>query len=285
MLITDEKRNVFEEFKHFLISEEPETLVEAEEYFNWICANNSKPYLINLGDCVEKGLIGEGNDRYNDGRLIDYVVTLLDGIDGPTIDKNTFPEETRKENQNKVYHCCKIMYLIDQYRTVGLDSTIQGVIEGKHMFIHPGMSRIYALWYLKTLEDNVVMWDTNETFSDRTPLTFEEWKNIFTKVKDKTFFIANVDGKILEMHMQEDRPTIVNSTEDIKSMFDNKLPVLRGLGAEDVMPYVRTEGSTGVAIETKNNHTLELESLSTILELYPGSVETIEKENFKIYKL
>ena len=85
--------------------------------------------------------------------------------------------------------------------------------------------------------------------------------------------------------MQEDRPTIVNSTEDIKSMFDNKLPVLRGLGAEDVMPYVRTEGSTGVAIETKNNHTLELESLSTILELYPGSVETIEKENFKIYKL
>ena len=68
MLITDEKRNVFEEFKHFLISEEPETLVEAEEYFNWICANNSKPYLINLGDCVEKGLIGEGNDRYNDGR-------------------------------------------------------------------------------------------------------------------------------------------------------------------------------------------------------------------------
>ena len=31
MLITDEKRTVFEEFKHFLISEEPETLVEAEE--------------------------------------------------------------------------------------------------------------------------------------------------------------------------------------------------------------------------------------------------------------
>ena len=87
------------------------------------------------------------------------------------------------------------------------------------------------------------------------------------------------------MHMQEDRPTIVNSTEDIKSMFDNKLPVLRGFGTEDVMHYVRTEGSTGVAIETKNNHTLELADLSTILELYPGSVETIEKENFKIYKL
>jgi len=285
MRIIDDTKKPYEEFKHFHISEEPETLVEAEEYFNWICENNSKPYLIKLSDCVEKGLIGEGNDRYNDDRLVDYVVTLLDGIDGPTIDKNTFSEETRKEKQNKVYHCCKIMYLIDQYRTVGLDSTIQAVMEGKHMFIHPGMSRIYALWYLRALNDDVVMWDTNETFSDRTPLTFEEWKNIFTKVKDKSFFIANVDGKILEMHMQEDRPTIVNSTEDIKSMFDNKLPVLRGFGTEDVMHYVRTEGSTGVAIETKNNHTLELADLSTILELYPGSVETIEKENFKIYKL
>ena len=156
MLITEE-RSPYENFKHFHISEEPETLIEAEEYFNWICENRSKPYLITLGDCVDKDLIGENNTRYNDGRLIDYVVTLLDGIDGPTIDKNTFSEETMKENQNKVYHCCKIMYLIDQYRTVGLDSTIQGRIEGKHMFIHPGMSRIYALWYLKPLEENVVI--------------------------------------------------------------------------------------------------------------------------------
>jgi hypothetical protein len=83
--------------------------------------------------------------------------------------------------------------------------------------------------------------------------------------------------------MQEDRPTIVNSTEDIKSMFNNKLPVLRGVGADDVMPYVRTEGVSGVAIETKNNHTLKLANLSTILELYPESCETIEKENYKIY--
>ena len=282
MLITEE-RSPYENFKHFHISEEPETLIEAEEYFNWISENRSKPYLINLGDCVDKDLIGENNTRYNDSRLIDYVVTLLDGIDGPTIDKNTFSEETMKENQNKVYHCCKIMYLIDQYRTVGLDSTIQGVIEGKHMFIHPGMSRIYALWYLKTLEEDVVMWDTNETFSDRTPLTFDEWKNIFMRVKDKTFFIASVEGRILEMHMQEDRPTIVNSTEDIKSMFDNKLPVLHGVGADDVMPYVRTEGSTGVAIETKNGYTLKLADLSSFLELYPNSVETIEKENYRIY--
>jgi hypothetical protein len=284
MLITEE-RSPYENFKHFHISEEPETLIEAEEYFNWICENRSKPYLINLGDCVDKDLIGENNTRYNDGRLIDYVVTLLDGIDGPTIDKNTFSEETMKENQNKVYHCCKIMYLIDQYRTVGLDSTIQGVIEGKHMFIHPGMSRIYALWYLKTLEEDVVMWDTNETFSDRTPLTFEEWKNIFMRVKDKTFFIASVEGEILEMHMQEDRPTIVNSTEDIKSMFDNKLPVLRGVGADDIMPYVRTEGVSGVAIEAKNGYTLKLAELTEILGLYPESCERIEKENFSIYKI
>ena len=66
-------------------------------------------------------------------------------------------------------------------------------------------------------------------------------------------------------------------------MFDNKLPVLIGVGADDVMPYVRTEGSTGVAIETKNCYTLKLADLSSFLELYPNSVETIEKENYKIY--
>jgi len=51
------------------------------------------------------------------------------------------------------------------------------------------------------------------------------------------------------------------------------------------MSYVRTEGSTGVAIETKNDYTLKAIDLLEILGLYPESVERIEKENFSIYKI
>ena len=71
----------------------------------------------------------------------------------------------------------------------------------------------------------------------------------------------------------------------IRTMFDRKLPVLIGNPDDDVKQYVRTEGSTGVAIETKNDYTLKLADLTEILGLYPESCERIEKENFNIYKI
>ena len=51
------------------------------------------------------------------------------------------------------------------------------------------------------------MWDTNNTFSDKTPLTYEQWRKVFD-IEDKSIFAANVDGNIIEMHMQEEEKTL-----------------------------------------------------------------------------
>ena len=138
----------YDVFKHFHISEKPEEETELIEHFNHI-AKKHPPYLLTLGECEEKNLIGENNTRYNDKRLLDWVQSLIVGINDDEMNMDNHTDMTATERHNNTYHCCKIMYLVDQYRTVGLHSTIQGIIEGQHMFVHPGMSRVHALWFLK----------------------------------------------------------------------------------------------------------------------------------------
>ena len=45
-------------------------------------------------------------------------------------------------------------------------------------------------------------------------------------IEDKQIFAANVDGKLIEMHMQEERKDIVGSVQKIREMFDFLRPVL-----------------------------------------------------------
>ena len=284
------EENKYKKFRHFhyhdLTTEEEVAELDAEvkEYYEWITNNSSVPYLVTLSECEEKNMIGENNGRYNDLVLQTAVTKLLDNINGTPITQKTLTDVTQNTLDNDSYHCCKIMYLIDQYRTVGLDSTMQAITENIHMFVHPGMSRIHALWYLKARAEKIVMWDNVGHFKNKAALRYEEWRDIFT-VEGKTVFFANVDGNILEVHMQEDRPSIAGCVDLIREMFDWKRPLLRGKASDDVMSYVRTEGSTGVAIETKNDYTLKAIDLLEILGLYPESVERIEKENFSIYKI
>ena len=160
----------YDVFKHFHISEKPEEETELIEHFNHI-AKKHPPYLLTLGECEEKNLIGENNTRYNDKRLLDWVQSLIVGINDDEMNMDNHTDMTATERHNNTYHCCKIMYLVDQYRTVGLHSTIQGIIEGQHMFVHPGMSRVHALWFLKARNEKIIMWDTNNTFTDKKPLT------------------------------------------------------------------------------------------------------------------
>ena len=128
--------------------------------------------------------------------------SLIVGINDDEMNMDNHTDMTATERHNNTYHCCKIMYLVDQYRTVGLHSTIQGIIEGQHMFVHPGMSRVHALSYLKARNEKIIMWDTNNTFTDKKPLTYEQWRKVFD-IEDKQIFAANVDGKLIEMHIKE----------------------------------------------------------------------------------
>ena len=285
-MFTKEINNEFEKFKHFHISEKPEEEKELIEHFEYV-AKKHPPYLLTLGECEEKNLIGENNTRYNDKRLIDWVQSLITGINDDEMNMDNHTDMTAIERHNNTYHCCKIMYLVDQYRTVGLHSTIQGIIEGQHMFVHPGMSRVHALWFLKARNEKIIMWDTNNTFTNKRPLTYKKWRKIFD-IKNKQIFAANVDGKLIEMHMQEERKDIVGSVQKIRKMFDFLRPVIVGSCEPEVQPWVRRvdvwENTPGVIIKCKNDYVFTEGDLAAILYLYPDSVETIEKENFIIYK-
>ena len=61
----------YDVFKHFHISEKPEE--ETELMNTSIILQRTLTYLLTLGECEEKNLIGENNTRYNDKRLLDWV--------------------------------------------------------------------------------------------------------------------------------------------------------------------------------------------------------------------
>ena len=67
--------------------------------------------------------------------------------------------------------------------------------------------------------------DNNNTFTDKKPLTYEQCGKVFD-IEDKQIFAANVDFKLIEMHMQEERKDIVGSVQKIREMFDFLRPVL-----------------------------------------------------------
>ena len=278
------------ECKHFFLkqdgSQRGPIYEEMKEHWHWIVENRSTPYLLTMTDLLELKLIGPENGRYNHNEIFRKVTQLLDYIDGPELNKENFMELTGNDTKmNQCYHTCKTMYLIDQYKTVGLYSTMQAITENKgaNMFVHPGFSRIHAYYYMANPEDVLILWDNDNIVKDKTPLTFDEWFDIFDKIEDKDIFAANVKGKIMEMHMEEDRPQILISTENIKDMFDRKLPVLIGECDEEVEQYFRKEGDKGVFFETINEHKINKLDMCHILSLYPESSESFETENFKVY--
>ena len=123
---------------------------EMREVFNYISSNVSTPYMMKLGEC--RDFFSGWRNSYSQEQLLRFVISLIEGIDGNAIDMENFMEQTKNDDQNRLYHCCKIMYLIDQYRTVGLHSTMQCISEGNNVFVHPGMSRIHAHTYLNAYD-------------------------------------------------------------------------------------------------------------------------------------
>ena len=275
----------FDKFKHYHNFED-----EIRECFDYI-SEKSKPYLVTLRDCIDVGYYGPNNQRYGTEKLLEHVIHLINGINGNAITSDTWKEEVADNHQNMVYHCCKIMYLIDQYKEVGLHSTLQAISEGNHMFVHPGCSRIHAHTYLEAYDEKIIVWDRHKRFSEcnsgwpRTPLNYDEWYNIFAN-KGKRFFAANVDGQILEMHMQEERNDIVGSVQNIRAMFNFEKPILLGKCEDDVYDYIRPNAteSKGVVIDNlAGDYTFKKEDLIHLLGLYPYSSEKVVKENFVIY--
>ena len=147
----------FDKFKHYHNFED-----EIRECFDYI-SEKSKPYLVTLRDCIDVGYYGPNNQRYAH-KLIEYITTLIDNIDGQAITMENHTELTANNPENTVYHCCKVMYLINQYNEVGLHSTLQAITEGNHMFVHPGCSRIHAHSYLEAYNEKIIVWEDITNF-------------------------------------------------------------------------------------------------------------------------
>ena len=86
---------------------------DIRECFDYI-SKKSKPYLVTLKDCIDVGYYGPNSERYGTHKLLEHVTHLIRGINGNAITSDTWKEEVTNDHQNMVYHCCKIMYLIDQ---------------------------------------------------------------------------------------------------------------------------------------------------------------------------
>ena len=274
-----ESNTNFDEFKQYYNFDS-----DIKECFDYI-SKKSKPYLVTLKDCIDVGYYGPNSQRYGTHKLLEHVIHLIRGINGNAITSETWKEEVVDDHQNMVYHCCKIMYLVDQYKEVGLHSTLQAITEGNHMFVHPGCSRIHAHSYLKAYDEKIIVWDRHNKFSDRTPLSYDEWYNMFAD-KNKTIFATNVDGQILEMHMQEERKDIVGSVQNVRAMFNFEKPILLGQCEDDVYEYIRTntDESKGVVIDNlAGDYVFKKEDLIHLLGLYPYSSEKVVTENFVIY--
>ena len=274
-----ESNTNFDEFKQYYNFDS-----DIKECFDYI-SKKSKPYLVTLKDCIDVGYYGPNSQRYGTHKLLEHVEHLINGIDGNAITSETWKEEVTDDHQNMVYHCCKIMYLVDQYKEVGLHSTLQAITEGNHMFVHPGCSRIHAHSYLKAYDEKIIVWDRHNKFSDRTPLSYDEWYNIFAN-KNKKIFATNVEGQILEMHMQEERKDIVGSVQNVRAMFNFEKPILLGQCEDDVYEYIRTntDESKGVVIDNlAGDYVFKKEDLIHLLGLYPYSSEKVVTKNFVIY--
>ena len=102
-MFTKETNDEFDKFRHFHISERPEEEKELIEHFNYV-AKKHPPYLLTLADCEKKNLIGENNTRYNDKKLLEYVQSLILGINDEEMNMDNLTEMTATEKHNKTYH-------------------------------------------------------------------------------------------------------------------------------------------------------------------------------------
>ena len=258
--------------------------------------NKSLPKLCTYGELTDLGYLGENSDAYNDTALNDYVYRFFDNMDLElTIDNKTHLEI---QEHNWVFHKVKIQWLINQYRTIGLYSCIQGRFKNipkwekqhkhhsrKNFFVHPGMSRVHALRHLRAFDSKVIVWDPNNQI-DKKPLTFDEWYGMFEGLKDIGIFATNIGGFCIEMHVNEERKDMYDTVKEVKiNMYKQKRPLLIGNCQSGIEKCFRRDNDkTGVIIETKNDYELKFEDLRFFLDLFPGVSENVDNERFRIYR-
>jgi hypothetical protein len=258
-------------------------LQETKDTFHNIVANGSVPYLTTFGKLRDMGyILNDTDDEYSYDLINRYIDTLIRNIESPPHGKG---DDIFEKEDNWTFHCCKVMWLMHQERTIGLYSTMQGQLSKRKLFVHPGMSRVFAIMQLDLWDKPVVVWDRENVITDQKSLSFDEWYNIFD-VPDKSKFAVNVEGRIMEMHVGERRDLIIDAEVDIKTdLFKHKRPIIKGQVSTDIKHHFRESGDDGVLLETHNDYVFTFEDLRWFTELYPETQNIYEADNFTISRL
>jgi len=81
----------------------------------------------------------------------------------------------------------KLVWLIDQYKTVGFYSTPQAWIKPNGKWrVHPGSVRVNAMIQCKAYETKFIVWDDSNYLPDNKQITYDDWVNEFPIPEGRT---------------------------------------------------------------------------------------------------
>ena len=251
-----------------------------EDKFKQI-AKIGHPKIVTLHEAQEAG-ITKTKGMWNgiDMSMLDeYGAYWLDkgySADTPTGHKGWMDWMAGHDN-NRLFHACKIQWLVNAIKTEGLYSVPQAKLLRDYWFVHPGQFRVHALEYTDYNEEFIV-WDIKEKL--RQPeITWDEWWCRYEHHYDKALFAVVFDD-IVEMHVGEYRNEMYDTVIEGVNTFQGQKPILQGTCDErlkDLFNHGTYEGH-GIGIE---GH-FEVEDLRHIMDFMPKK-EFVVKENFVLY--
>jgi len=169
----------------------------------------------------------------------------------------------------------KLVWLIDQYKTVGFYSTPQAWIKPNGKWrVHPGSVRVNAMIQCKAYETKFIVWDDSNYLPDNKQITYDDWVNEFPIPEGRTSQCFDVEGMI-EFHISEDRAEMYDYYKELRDLYDGKRPRLFGTCDESIKHLFDDDGKVEV-----NGHITE-DDLGSFLELTPINRKVIET-NFTI---
>lgn len=197
-----------------------------------------------------------------------FAKNLLETIHHKDVAINRTDEDSRRNESQK------LVWLIDQYKSVGFYSTPQAWIKPNGRWrVHPGSVRVNAMIQCKAYESKFVIWDDSNYLPDNKQVTYQEWIDQFPIPEGRTARFFDVEGMI-EFHISEDRPTMYEYYLDLRKLYDGKRPKLIGTCDDSIKDLF---GSGPVTVR---GHITE-DELGSFLELNPNNRKVTET-NFTI---
>lgn len=241
-----------------------------KEHFEEI-SKFSKPRIISLRDAIVKNLVSDLTPS------VTYAKTLIENITGEPVTTEIWEKVGHELPTNHIYGAVKIMYLIHCLKTVGFYSYPQAFIHPNGFWkVHPGHSRVKVAIHTQSLDQKFVFWDDQDLF-DTPVVSFDEWWDIFKDVPRNKWWVKQ--EKLVELHIDEDRPDYFDWILRTYEMYDQKLPYFHGEVPENLKKYFSSHPNVPVHVKAPN---LKDEHMKHFLDFNPENKE-FKNEDIHIY--